>query len=101
MVVDVVVTSLNEFTRCRLSAADYLTHVACLGRATPSGRDELVLMVLDVVEESSGRFLVWGTDARGASALLCVADFEPYFYIAGPHDQVAPCYRDKHLNPNP
>ena len=46
-------------------------------------------MVLDVVEESSGRFLVWGTDARGASALLCMADFEPYFYIAGPRDQVA------------
>ena len=47
-------------------------------------------MVLDVVEEGSGRFLVWATDARGASALLCVTDFEPYFYIAGPRDQVAP-----------
>ena len=47
-------------------------------------------MVLDVVEEGSGRFLVWGINARGASALLCVADFEPYFYIAGPRDQVAP-----------
>ena len=95
MVLDVVEESLNEFTRQSFAAdcpthVARLPHVACRGRAAPSGREELVVMVLDVVEEGSGRFLVWGTDARGASALLCVADFEPYFYVAGPRDQVAP-----------
>ena len=35
---------------------DHVTHVACLGRASPSGREELVLMVLDVVEESLNEF---------------------------------------------
>ncbi len=45
-------------------------------------------MVLDVVEENSGRFLIWGAGAAGESVLLCVADFEPYFYVAAPRDQV-------------
>jgi hypothetical protein len=46
-------------------------------------------MVLDVVEENSGRFLIWGAGAAGESVLLCVADFEPYFYVAAPRDQVS------------
>ncbi len=57
------------------------------GRGTLAGQDELVVMVLDVMDDSSGRFLVWGADVAGASVLLCVADFEPYFYIAAPRDQ--------------
>lgn len=78
------------------------SHIACLsfffgvnsdmhcGRGACAGKDELVVMVLDVMDDSSGRFLVWGADASGASVLLCVADFEPYFYIAAPRDQARP-----------
>ena len=60
------------------------------GRGACAGKDELVVMVLDVMDNSSGRFLVWGADASGASVLLCVADFEPYFYVAAPRDQARP-----------
>ncbi len=42
------------------------------------------MMVLDVVEESGGRFNVWGVTPSRSSVLLRVADFQPYFYMAAP-----------------
>lgn len=41
-------------------------------------------MVTDVVDESGGRFHIWGNTPDGASVLVRVQDFQPYFYIAGP-----------------
>lgn len=45
---------------------------------------ELVVMVLDVVEESGGRFHIWGTSPEWGSVLVRVSDFQPYFYMATP-----------------
>jgi DNA polymerase delta subunit 1 len=56
-------------------------------RAPPPARgpaDELFFMVLDITEEPGGRFYVWGATAAGASVLVRVEDFEPYFYVAAP-----------------
>lgn len=47
-----------------------------------------MLMVLDIDEESDGAFLLWGTNEMGASCLVRVNNFQPYFYIAAPHSQV-------------
>lgn len=50
------------------------------------GGQDLVFMVIDVVEEDDGtRFQVWGATSEGASVLLSLTDFEPYFYMAMPH----------------
>ena len=48
----------------------------------------LVVMILDLTEESDGTFLLWGTDKAGASSLFHVHDFQPYFYIAAPRQPV-------------
>ncbi|KAL3139857.1 hypothetical protein ABBQ38_004153 [Trebouxia sp. C0009 RCD-2024] len=44
----------------------------------------LVIMVTDVADEAQGSFHIWGNTPEGASVLLRVQDFQPYFYIAGP-----------------
>lgn len=41
-------------------------------------------MVLDVIDESAGRFHIWGKTDDGRSILCRVQDFAPYFYIAAP-----------------
>ena len=46
-------------------------------------------MVTDVVDESAGRFHIWGNTPEGASVLVRVQDFQPYFYIAGPLQTVS------------
>lgn len=38
-----------------------------------------------------GRFHVWGTSAQGASVLLRLTGFQPYFYVAAPKGQVGVC----------
>jgi hypothetical protein len=43
-----------------------------------------VFMVLDVIEETPGRYHVWGKTDDGRSVLCRVQDFQPYFYIAAP-----------------
>ncbi len=45
-------------------------------------------MVLDVVEEGGGRFSLWGATQAGATVHIRVADFQPYFYMAAPRQQV-------------
>lgn len=57
--------------------------------APPPPGQPLVLMVLDVIEESRGQFHIWGTTPEGASVLVRVADFEPHFHIAAPAVQVS------------
>ncbi|KAK9810365.1 hypothetical protein WJX72_009511 [[Myrmecia] bisecta] len=52
-----------------------------------ASQEELVMMVLDIVEEGSGRFHVWGTSQEGRSVLVRVTDFQPYFYMAAPEHQ--------------
>ena len=47
------------------------------------------MMVTDVVDESAGRFHIWGNTPEGASVLVRVQDFQPYFYIAGPMQTVS------------
>ena len=42
------------------------------------------MMVTDIVDEAGGAFHIWGNTPEGASVLLWVHDFQPYFYIAGP-----------------
>lgn len=42
------------------------------------------MMVTDIVEESHGKFAVWGVTLQGSSVLVRVPDFQPYFYIAAP-----------------
>ncbi len=42
------------------------------------------MMVLDIAEEGSGRFHIWGTQQEGRSVLVRVIDFQPYFYMAAP-----------------
>jgi hypothetical protein len=51
-------------------------------------QDDLVMMVLDVTEEQHGRFNVWGVTPCGASVLVRVQDYFPYFYIAAPWELV-------------
>ena len=41
-------------------------------------------MVLDIEEAGSGRFHVWGVTPEGASVLVRVPDFQPYFFIHAP-----------------
>lgn len=47
------------------------------------------MMVTDVVNESAGRFHIWGNTPEGATVLVRVQDFQPYFYIAGPMQTVS------------
>ena len=49
----------------------------------------LVMMVTDVADEAHGIFHIWGNMPEGASVLLRVHDFQPYFYIAGPVQAVS------------
>ena len=42
------------------------------------------MMVTDVADEAQGVFHIWGNTPDGASVLVRVHDFQPYFYIAGP-----------------
>lgn len=44
----------------------------------------LVFMVLDVLEETGGRFNIWGKTDYGQAILVRVHDFMPYFYMAQP-----------------
>lgn len=48
----------------------------------------LVMMILDVTEETHGRFNIWGKTLDDEIVLLHVNDFLPYFYIGAPTDQV-------------
>lgn len=48
----------------------------------------LVFMSLDIVEEVSGAFSIWGTTADSKSVLVKVEDFKPYLYIATPLKEV-------------
>lgn len=41
-------------------------------------------MVLDVLEETGGRFNIWGKTDVGESVLVRINDFTPYFYMAQP-----------------
>lgn len=45
-------------------------------------------MVTDIADEAAGVFHIWGNTPEGASVLLRVHDFQPYFYIAGPVQSV-------------
>lgn len=48
---------------------------------------DIIFMALDIVDEAGGgRFHVWGVTEDGASVLVRIADFEPYFYIAVPEN---------------
>ena len=49
----------------------------------------LVIMVTDVADEAQGVFHIWGNTPEGASVLVRVHDFQPYFYIAGPIQAVS------------
>ncbi|KAL4424029.1 hypothetical protein ABPG75_001330 [Micractinium tetrahymenae] len=57
----------------------------------PEGED-LIFMATDIQEEGQGQGLygVFGTTAQGASVLLRLLDFRPYFYIAAPLRQARP-----------
>jgi len=44
----------------------------------------LVFMVLDVLEETGGRFNIWGKTDDGQAILVRVHDFMPYFYMGQP-----------------
>ena len=48
------------------------------------GDPSLYFMVLDVVEESGGRFNIMGKTEAEQSILVQVHDFEPYFYMGQP-----------------
>jgi DNA polymerase delta subunit 1 len=48
---------------------------------------DIVFMALDIVDEAGGgRFHVWGVTEDGASVLVRITDFEPYFYVAVPEN---------------
>ena len=47
------------------------------------------MMVTDVADEAQGVFHIWGNTPEGASVLVRVHDFQPYFYIAGPLQAVS------------
>ena len=49
------------------------------------------MMVTDISDESAGAFHIWGNTPEGATVLLRVHDFQPYFYIAGPVLAVSMC----------
>ena len=46
-------------------------------------------MVLDIEDAGSGRFHVWGVTPEGASVLVRVPDFQPYFFIHAPEPAAA------------
>lgn len=59
----------------------------CRARQAENGQttdDSLYFMVLDVVEESGGRFNIMGKTEGEQSILVQVHDFEPYFYMGQP-----------------
>ena len=61
------------------------TQAAAAANAAPLG-DELGFMALDIIEEK-GKFQVWGT-VCGASLLVRVVNFQPYFYVEAPTSAV-------------
>ena len=45
-------------------------------------------MVTEIDEEKAGRFHLFGVTPEGASVLVRVSDFRPYFYMVAPTQQV-------------
>lgn len=54
-----------------------------------AGDSGYVFMVLDVIEDTGGRYQVWGKTDEGHSIVVRVTDFQPYFYMATPTHQAS------------
>lgn len=71
----------------------------CRGRHHRNGQDaddSLYFMVLDVVEESGGRFNIMGKTEAEQSILVQVHDSEPYFYMGQPVFKARPQLQPHH-----
>lgn len=71
---------------------------AAPGSAADSG---LAALLTDVEEETGGTMLLWGVTAAKQTVLVCVADYQPYFFLPCPECVVSQADTQELREPQP